>query len=169
MKGRIAMLKRIALIAALSFASPAFAATTSIQLDDLAAKIETATAVDHNNDIAAWNLLKEPVLTYAKRTINPNGAPNYGTSIDLASNDLRPPQPYWTFNLQELIAKPPVGNSSNKFYVSGFSYWKGCPENTYPDCGMPWESGGQSRVNRANAVMVAALRAWAYVLRQNGR
>jgi hypothetical protein len=67
-KGRIAMLKRIALIAALSFASPAFAATTSIQLDDLAAKIEAATAVDHNNDIAAWNLLKEPVLTYAKRT-----------------------------------------------------------------------------------------------------
>jgi hypothetical protein len=164
------MLKRLALIAALSLATPAFAqtATTSVQLDDLAAKIEKATALDHNNDVAAWTLLKEPIATYAKRTINQVGAPNYGTSIDLASNDLRPPQPYWTFALQELIAAPPVGNSSNKFYVSSFSYWKGCP-GAYPGCGLPWESGGQSRVNRANAVMVAALRAWAYVLRENGR
>lgn len=163
------MLKRLALLAALSFASPAFAATTSVQLDDLAAKIEAATAVDHNNDIAAWSLLKEPILTYAKRTINPNGAPNYGTDIDLASNELRPPAPYWTFALQELIAKPPVGNSANRFYVSSFSFWDGTPDKTYPDAGLKWESGGQSRVNRANAVMVAALRAWAYVLRQNGR
>jgi hypothetical protein len=163
-------MKKLLLIASLLFGSPALAqtATTSIQLDDLAAKIEKATAVDHNNDIAAWSLLKEPIKTYAGRTINLNGAPNYGTSIDLASNDLRPPQPYWTFALQELIAKPPVGNSANKFYVSSFSYWKGCPD-VYPACGLPWESGGQSRVNRANAVMVAALRAWAYVLRENGR
>jgi hypothetical protein len=165
------MIKKVLLFAALTFAAPAFAqtATTSVQLDDLAAKIEKATAVDHNNDVAAWTLLKEPIKTYAGRTINQVGAPNYGTSIDLASNDLRPPQPYWIMAMSELIAKPPVGNSSNKFYVASFNYWKGCPELNYPDCGLKTEIGGQSRVNRANSIMVAALRAWAYVLRENGR
>lgn len=165
-------MKKLLLALTVLLASPAFAqtATTSVQLDDLAAKIEKATAIDHNNDIAAWSLLKEPAKTYAGRTLNPNGAPNYSTSIDLASNDLRPPLP-WTMAMQELIAAPPVGNSANRFYVAGFSYW--CcgtpPTAQYPAYGLKWESGGQSRVNRASAIMVAALRGWAYVLRQNGR
>lgn len=167
------MKKLLMMIAALALgATPALAQTaqtTSVQLDDLALKVENATVLDHNNDIAAWNLLKEPVQTYAHRTLNAGGAPNYITSIDLASNELRPPPPYWIFELQELIAKPPVGNSANRFYVSAFSFWEGTPDKTYPDAGMRWESGGQSRVNRASAVVVAALRAWAYVLRQNGR
>lgn len=165
------MKKLLLTLAILLFAAPALAQTqtTSVQLDDLAAKIEKAAFVDHNNDIAAWTLLKEPIQTYAHRTLNAGGAPNYGTSIDLASNELRPPQPYWVMALDELIAAPPVGNSSNKFYVASFDLWEGCPEQPYPACGLKTEIGGQSRVNRANAVMVAAIRAWAYVLRRNGR
>jgi hypothetical protein len=159
------MLKKLALIVALSFGSPALAATTSVQLDDLAAQVESATALNHNFDIAALNLLREPALTYANRTLPSGGAPYYTTSIDMTSNSLRPPQP-WTMALQEIPAPPPVGNSSNRFYSASFMDWVPGPS---PDGGLKWESGGQSRVNRASAVLVAALRAWAFVLRQNGR
>jgi hypothetical protein len=157
------MLKKLVLIAALSLASPTLAATTSAQLDDLAAQVENATALDHSFDTAALNLLREPALTYANRTLPSSGAPYYTTSIDMTSNSLRPPSP-WTMAMQELVAAPPVGNSSNRFYVASFLDWE-----PGTDGGLKWESGGRSRVNRASAILVASLRAWAYVLRQNGR
>lgn len=168
------MLKKLAIIAALSLSTPALAqtpatgATTSQQLEDLAGTVEKATTLDHNFDVQALNLLREPALTYANRTLPSGGAPYYIQSIDMVSNSLRPPLP-WTMAMQELVANPPVGNSANRFYVASFADWEPADPTTNTQAGLRWESGGQSRVNRASAILVAELRAWAHVLQAHGR
>jgi hypothetical protein len=153
-------MKKLLLIAALALIStPAVAATTSAQLEDIAKVLEQNAAPSTTLNSQLLALLKEPAKTLDGVTLASTAA-QYTTTIDTALK-LRPKG--WLAGGQEQMPAAAAGVNC----TAHLAYWVDDPALKGP--GLRMEAFAWGKGNCASVLSAGIARAWAYKLRLAGR
>lgn len=140
-------------------ATPAVAATTSAQLEDIAKVLEQNALPNAALNTQLLSLIREPAKTLDGVTL-PSTAAQYTTTIDTALK-LRPKG--WLAGGQEQM--PAAASGVN--CTAHLAYWVDDPALKGP--GLRMEAFGWGKGNCASVLSAGIARAWAYKLRQVGR